>query len=246
MIKHYGVEMEASAPFGLSRRTFELARAEESSSNGTKRVDMQEEMLGLLQSIEFLLPATAHKMIVIIGSKEGEGTSTIAREFARVTSSLAGKSVLLLDADRTNPSHHLFFKIPSGHGWLEAIKHGSAVDRALYQVGSSSLFISPCSSSTFTASEILSSNSADAFWNEVRHRFDFVIVDSAPLIKAPDSLAILPKADGALLVVGAESTERTLAENAKGRIEKVGGKIIGVIFNKERQYIPQFIGKCLQ
>lgn len=246
MTKYHGVEMEAPAPFGLSRGTFELARAQESSSNGAKRVDMQEEMLGLLQSIESLLPATAHKMLVIIGSKEGEGTSTIAREFARVTSSLAGKSVLLLDADRTNPSLHLFFKIPSGHGWLEAIKNGSAFDRALYRVGDSSLFISPCTSTVSDASEILSSDSAEAFWDEVRHRFDFVIVDSAPLTKAPDSLAILPKANGALLVVGADSTERSLAENAKERIERIGGNIIGVIFNKERQYIPQFIGKCLQ
>lgn len=245
MMKHYAAGLESSTASRPSRETLKLARADDHSSRSIQSVDMQEEMLGLFQTVESLLPGNAHKIIVIIGSKAGEGTSTIAREFAKAISTLAKKSVLLLDADRSNPSHHCFFQIPSDHGWLEAIKGGSDFDRALYRIGDIDLFVSPCSSAIPNVPEILSSNSAEDFWNEVRHRFDFVIVDSAPLTEAHDSLAILPRADGVLLVVGAEDTERSLAENTKERIRKVKGNIIGVIFNKERQCIPPFIRKCL-
>jgi protein-tyrosine kinase len=207
---------------------------------------LEMEMLTLFQAIHALLPKCPRKIIQFIGSLEGEGTSTIAREFARVSAFEVGQSVLLLDADRTQPTQHHYFALAEGNGWLEAIKNCRGIDGALYKIEDSKLFVSPSSNSTTFSPDIFNSASSDGFWKILKDRFDLIIVDSAPLTRSPDGLAIAPKADGVVLVIEAERTRGAVAENVKERISQVGGNILGLVFNKRRFYIPESIYKRLR
>lgn len=207
---------------------------------------MDEEMLSLHQGIESLLPRSPRKIIQFIGSIEGEGTSSIAREFARVSASAIGKSVLLLDANRVRPSHHRFFPVRLDTDWLDAMRTGRRIGGALYQIDDSDITDSPSSSTTTCGSDIFISASIDSFWNILRHRFDLIVIDSNPLTQSPDGLAIAPKVDGVVLVVEAERTRWTVVDSVKNRINKVGGNLLGIVLNKRRYYIPQSIYKRLR
>ncbi|MGA7878754.1 MAG: hypothetical protein WCA08_24050 [Desulfoferrobacter sp.] len=79
----------------------------------------------------------------------------------------------------------------------------------------------------------------------MRNRFSFIIIDSPPLADSPDGLAFAPHADGVILVLEAERTRSSVAESLKARISQVGGRIVGIVFNKRRYYIPPFIYKRL-
>jgi protein-tyrosine kinase len=62
---------------------------------------------------------------------------------------------------------------------------------------------------------------------------------------SPDGIAIARRVDGVVLVLEAEKTRGPVAENLKERIQKNGGNLLGIIFNKRRHYIPEFLYKRL-
>jgi protein-tyrosine kinase len=218
----------------------------ESSSLESDSLHIEEEMLNLYQSIESLLPQRPRKIILFIGSQEGEGTSTIAREFARAAAFKIGKSVLLLDAHGVQPSNHHFFPVKLDTGWLESVKSRRGIGGALYQVQGSGFLASRSSDGGPSRSDVFLSASIDSFWNILKHRFDLIVIDSPPLTQSPEGLAIAPKVDGVVIVVEAERTRWTVAESVKKRLSKMGANILGIVFNKRRYYIPQAIYERLR
>ncbi len=210
----------------------------------TEGVGMDNEMLSLYKIVDTLLPQ-GKKIIQFIGTREGEGTSTIIREFARVAANLIGQSVLLLDADRHHPSQNRFFDIEKGLSWVDALKSDLPPGgNELHQIGRSKLFFSPSSNSSASTPEIFDSRFARMCEN-LKKDFDLVLIDSSPLTLSPDGLAIASKVDGVILVVEAEKTRWQTVKKVRDNIARVGGNILGVALNKRRYYIPQFIYKYL-
>ena len=206
---------------------------------------VMEEGIRVYQNLATLLRDATKKVILFIGSREGEGTSTVVREFARVSARKFDKKVLLLDADQYHPSQHLFFDIQPEWGWQEVLRDQQPIDKALYQIGDTRLSISPSSQYSASNPENLNSLLIDIFWKKLRQRFDLILVDSPPATTSPDGLAMCSKVDGIILVVEAEKTRWPVAENTKNRILNSGGKILGIVLNKRRYYIPDWIYKNL-
>ena len=76
-----------------------------------KEVEMGEEMLSLYKVIDTLLPDMKNRVIQFIGSSPGEGTSTVVREFARISAERIGHKVLLIDADRYEGTQSKFYSV---------------------------------------------------------------------------------------------------------------------------------------
>jgi protein-tyrosine kinase len=203
-----------------------------------------EKELRVYQGLATLFPDSTRKIIQFIGSREGEGTSTVAREFARVSALKFGRSVLLLDADYYHPTQHIFFNIQREFGWQDVMGDNGAIDKALYQVGDTRLFLCPNSPNSGASSQI-SSLQMDIFLKKLRERFELIVVDSQPATTSSDGLSISSKVDGVVLVVEAEKTRWPVAETAKERIQRNGGNILGVVLNKRRYYIPEWIYRRL-
>jgi Mrp family chromosome partitioning ATPase len=85
----------------------------------------------------------------------------------------------------------------------------------------------------------------EAFLGKLTERFDLVLIDSPPATLYPDGLSIVNKVDGVVLVVAAEDTRWPVAESVKDQITRSGGRLLGMVFNKRRFYIPEFIYKRL-
>ena len=203
-----------------------------------------ENEIRVYQNLAALVPDPTRKIIQFIGSRKGEGTSTVVREFARVSALKFGKSVLLLDAEYYHPTQHLFFNIQPEFGWQDVVGDRGAIDKALYQVGDTRLFLCPRSQNSTTSSQI-SSLQMDIFLKKLRERFDLVLIDSQPATTSTDSLSISSKVDGVVFIVEAEKTRWPVAETTKERIQRSGGKILGVVLNRRRNHIPDWIYKRL-
>jgi protein-tyrosine kinase len=209
-----------------------------------EQVEMGEEMLSLYQVIDTRLPDMKNRVLQFIGSRPGEGTSTVVREFARIAAERIGQKVLLVDADRYAGTQSKFYSVESQLSW-QAIDEHAEVGAVIHRVGESSLFVSPSSNSGAPTPSLFNSPRFDGFWASVKLDFDLVLIDSSPLALSPDALAIATKMDGVILVVEAEKTKWQTARHVREQIERVGGNILGVVFNKRRYYIPQSIYKYL-
>jgi len=212
---------------------------------GHEEVEMSQEMLGLYKVIDSMLPDMSNRVLQFLGSRSGEGTSTVIREFARIAAERIGRSVLLMDADRYHGTQSRFYSVASQCSWIDVLQESGEVGRAVYRVNNSDLYVSPACNSSVPTPELFNSPRFEGFWANLKLKFDLILIDSPPLTVSPDALALASKVDGVVLVVEAEKTKWRTARYVREQIERVGGNILGIVFNKRRYYIPESIYKYL-
>jgi Mrp family chromosome partitioning ATPase len=199
-----------------------------SSSALFSRVSMGEEMVALRQRIDVLFPDHPNRAIEFIGSREGEGTSTVVDEFARVSATRFGQRVLLLELD------------PRGR---EERRHGLGSNGTV--AGAGRLDIAPLPQEFLAASTAGGSPGPAATWRRLRAAYDLILVDAPPATTSPQGLAVSRQVDGVVLVLAAEDTRRPVAERVKQSIERSGGRVLGIVFNKRQYHIPPCIYRRL-
>jgi Mrp family chromosome partitioning ATPase len=155
------------------------------------------------------------------------------------------KSVLLIDLDRSRPDLHVYGRLKSETNVNEVVSTGDSIEEATYQVEESPLHVMPLFQRTMITPRSLDSVKNSGFWEPLKAKFDLIIVDSPPATMFPDGPAIVSQVDGVILVVEAEKTRWQVALRVKEKIVKSGGTILGVVFNKRRYYIPQFVYRHL-
>jgi capsular exopolysaccharide synthesis family protein len=192
-----------------------------------------------------MLPDMSNRVLQFLGSRSGEGTSTVIREFARIAAERIGRSVLLMDADRYHGTQSRFYSVASQCSWIDVLQESGEVGRAVYRVNNSDLYVSPACNSSVPTPELFNSPRFEGFWANLKLKFDLILIDSPPLTVSPDALALASKVDGVVLVVEAEKTKWRTARYVREQIERVGGNILGIVFNKRRYYIPESIYKYL-
>jgi Mrp family chromosome partitioning ATPase len=204
---------------------------------------LDKEMVLLYQHIDSLLHDSPRKVVQFIAAREGEGTSTVVREFARTSAMMLGKSVFLLDADKPNlPSEVFADGPPEGRDGNDPATPGT-VEKAISRVDRSgaSVCLIP-QGSTFLRKHFYSPQIED-FWENLRRQFELVLIDSPSFAASPDGIAISRRVDGVVLVLEAEKTRWPVAENLIEQIRKNDGNILGIVFNKRRFHIPEFLYK---
>jgi protein-tyrosine kinase len=240
-VEKEAVEKQVETPAGQPSDALLTAAPAVPFVSVEQELSMEREMTALYQSINSLLSGVDHKVIQFISSRQGEGTSTIIRELAKVATTLMGRSVLLLDIDRTHIKSRDFFGCSTPPQLDEVVKGTLPVDQAICRVEDTTLFVSPLFQHSVLTPQKLGSQSADQLWDQLRQRFEYILIDSPPISTSSDGLAIVRKADGVIFVVEAERTRWTVAMAAKEKIVSHGGNILGMVFNKRRFYVPDFI-----
>jgi len=170
------------------------------------------------------------KTIVVTSPAPQEGktfvTINLAGSFAQTE-----KRVLLVDCDLRKPRVHRVFdakKEPGlinylvGEKTLEQVTHKSELEN-LYYITSGIIPPNPA--------EMLSSDHMDNFLATVREMYDYVIIDSPPIIAVTDAEILAKKVDGAILVVSSEITEMQMLERANQLIKHDNTTLIGTVLN---------------
>jgi Mrp family chromosome partitioning ATPase len=215
------------------------------SARPNLEVDVEEEMVTLYQTITASLPDIEKRVVLFIGSRSNEGTSTVSKQLAKVCSLRMGKSVLLIDLDRSRPHLNVFKNAKPECSLEEVVNSGEPLEKALCQVEESGLYVMPLFQQCMLSPRTLDAAKSKDFWESLREKFDLIIIDAPPATLFPDGLAMVGLVDGVVLVVEAEQTRWQVALNVKEKIQKHGGNILGIVFNKREYYIPEFIYKRL-
>jgi protein-tyrosine kinase len=103
------------------------------------------------------------------------------------------------------------------------------------------LFVLTCGHLVTSPVEVFESELIDQLLSQLKERFDFIIFDAAPIVQFPDAVALAPKVDSIILVAQSESTSIEDARRAKLSLEQAGGRILGVVLNRQRDYTPAFL-----
>jgi len=205
----------------------------------------ESDLLALAQNIAARLPNPDQNVIQFIGSRIGEGTSTLIREFALTAAKHSNKPVLLVEADFYQPSQNQAFAIESKPPLEQVLQEGKALDGVISQVEESNLFLASLSSKIQRSLTDRSFFGSTDMWKTAREQFSLILIDSSPATVTTDSLAICETVNGVVLVLEAEKTRSAVVQEVKRQILMREGNLLGIVFTKRKFHIPKFIYKWL-
>ena len=171
------------------------------------------------------------RSLLITSPLSGEGRSTVAYNTA-VAFALAGKRVLLLDADMRKPRMHDLFSCTSQPGLSDILKGTAKLEDSIRQHDSvASLFLIPAGSGTRGPAELLCSNQFDQLLNILTQKYDLVISDSPPILLVTEARVLSEKFDATLAVIRAGKTTRTVLASLSTVLELSGSRAVGLVLN---------------
>lgn len=190
-------------------------------------------------------PDKSIKTILFAGTTHGDGSSTTAINFATTLAENCTKKVLLVDMNLRTPSLHEAYKIERSLGLSDLLTNGNGKTAQIKRVGPGELYVLPCGGNNSGPVSLFESSRFDKFLENMRRQFDYVILDAPPMPRFSESRVVCPKVDGVIIVLGSGKTRREVAVRAKKALEEAGGKVLGVVLNRRKFYIPNWIYKRL-
>ncbi len=206
---------------------------------------MEREMVQLQQRLTGLLPDPQQNILQFISCRNNEGVSTIAREFGRVLVERLGKKVLLVDGDSEKLTQHHSLGITPKLSLHQIMHHGGNLDQVVTPVMHSRLFLAQLYGDRHERIQHDGVNGKGDIWVHIRKQFDMIVIDSTPLDTSDEGLEWCAAADGVVMVVEAEKTRAQVISHLKGQVAHCGGNLIGLVFNKQRYYIPNWVYRRL-
>ena len=174
---------------------------------------------------------TKPKTIIVASSVPEEGKSTVALYLA-ATLARANSRVLLIDADLRRATLHTFFGTASSPGLAEILNEEIPFAEAIVPTGLENLALLPAGEANRNPGELVLSQVWPGFLAEAKPQFDYILVDTPPVLATDDAASLAPKVDGVLFVVRGSFTSARMARGALDALRQRHVHVLGLIFNR--------------
>lgn len=183
-------------------------------------------------NVQFVLPESTDKVVLVTSAVAAEGKSYIA---ANVASSLAlmGKRVALVELNLRKPSLGEMFGIIASKGMSDYLSNGEVSLHDIVSTTADGLDVYVAGTVPPNPSELLQGSRAAQLMEQLREQYDYVVVDSASLTTASDTFSLTNQADATVVVLRANSTKQAYVKwinrlMAEGKLSNVGFVLNGV------------------
>ena len=189
----------------------------------------------------------ATRLIAITSTQPLEGKTTTAVNIA-LALAIGGARVLLIDADMRRPSLHKAMRLPNDRGLAELLGGKARMREVVQRCGDPNLLVIPAGRTPPNPSELLASDRMRAFLHQLTTGpFDWVIIDTPPVLAVTDAVVLAPLVHSVSFVVGAEMTRWRLAERAietlqAGHPRSIAAILNRVDFDRNRYYYSRYYG----
>jgi Mrp family chromosome partitioning ATPase len=202
--------------------------------------------LGILRnSIEAKIEKKSGRVLMFASAMHDEGATTLAIAYARLLALHRDQRILLVELNARTPAvaHRL------GLSGADGVTHYFGQDRAL-----SALVQRPAGENfdvvhvgipDATQIQINLERAFPHLVEEAMKSYDTVIVDAPPIVVCPETPPLAPFVDGVVLVVHCGRTKRETVDRSIKQIQQFQGRVLGVVLNRKRYYIPRFIYRRL-
>jgi Mrp family chromosome partitioning ATPase len=231
-------------------------------------VNLTAEMAQLWASLGPSSPGRG-RVVQFVAANRGEGTSSVAREFARVAAGRASRPVWLVDLDLTSGGQHeavasepeVFGMLgrpaaasPDGSAFFAVQPPARASDGrvipdghyvCVQRAGRSRLWVTRLRREMLRPGQGVSLVPSGEYWNALRRHAELVVVDAPSADRAQSALTTAPYVDFTVLVVSAEGKDTRAPAALRDAIEQAGGRCAGLVFNRAQIAPPKFLKRIL-
>ena len=196
-----------------------------------------EQYQNLRLKIERLRQTRDLRVIAITSPGASDGKTVTSINLAGALARGASSRVLLIDADLRRPEVANQLRIKDdGLGFADLVgacakAEAFPLQQAIRPLESYNVDVIPAGTVAGPIHEIFRSPRLPQFLSEVRDRYDYVILDTPPLVPVVDSALLSRVVDGVLVVVAANKTPRKLLEEALNELD--ANKVLGIVFNND-------------
>ena len=190
-------------------------------------------------------PGEDIKIILFSGTAHGDGCSTSAINFASTLAQNCRAKVLLMEANLRTPSLHEVFHVEPEQGLSDLLANGTQPASCIKKVRPENLYVVTCGTNHSGPVSLFESDRFGEFLKAMREKFDYIILDGPPVPSFSESRVICTKVDGVVLVVHSGKTREQVALRAKNQLEEAGGKVLGMVLNRRKHYIPKWVYRRL-
>jgi len=194
--------------------------------------DFGESFRSLRTSLLSKYPDEGTKIIIVTSAQPLEGKTTTAANIAMALA-YGGARVLLVDADMRRPGLHRPLRLTNERGLSQVLTGQARVRDVIQRTVDPNLLAITAGRTPPNPSELLSSERMKTLLANLTHGpFNWIIVDTPPVLAVTDAVILAPMVTGVTFVVGAEMTRRRLAERAIETVMQSRPRYAGVVLNK--------------
>jgi len=171
------------------------------------------------------------QVIMVTSAVASEGKTTVSTNMG-ITLARLGPT-LVIEADTRRPRMRSFMKKNQKGGVFEYVAGKSSLkDSVVIDPEVKNLYTMPVKMKPAKPIEFLSSKRFKEALAVLRKKFKFIIIDTPPILPVSDAIVLAPIVDGAILVIGAESTKHAMAKDALSRLEQVNAPVLGAVLSR--------------
>jgi capsular exopolysaccharide synthesis family protein len=201
----------------------------------------------LRTSLNFSSRPEPTRCVMVTSAQPLDGKTTTATNLA-LALAIGGARVLLIDADMRRSGVHRMLNMENGTGLSHVLTGQTQMADALAVLEDPKMWVMPAGQSPPNPSELLGSDQMRSLLDEAKDgRFDWVILDSPPVLPVTDAVVLSPLVSGIVFVVGSETTRRPQAARALEILTSGGSRLLGAVLNRvdlkrNRYYYRRYYG----
>src|SRR5881628_3749953 len=184
----------------------------------------------LRTAVLFTARGAPPKVIVVTSAVAAEGKTVGSLNLATALAE-AGSRVLLLEADLRHPRCHRTLGVDDARGLSSVLLGQEELESVIHSLEAPRLSFIPAGSLPANPADLLSSPRLREALARLRSQYDFVIIDTPPVLPVTDAVVLAREADAVVLVVKGHGTPSALVREARDRLLMAGAPLLGVVVN---------------
>ncbi len=180
------------------------------------------------------------QVVMVTSATQGEGKTSLTSQLA-TSMATAGMRTLIVDCDLRNPSIQKLFELPLGPGVSEVLRQETDVSDAVQATAVPNLWVitaGQCSNATIAA--LAQGHPMETLFNRLRGQFDFIIVDSCPVLPVADALLIGQHVDGVVFSIMQDISQLPKVITATEKLNQLNIPLVGAVVNGIKQDVYSY------
>ncbi|MEO6593773.1 MAG: CpsD/CapB family tyrosine-protein kinase [Planctomycetota bacterium] len=198
-----------------------------------------EQIRALRNRLVAMNPDGEPKTLVVSSAVRGEGKTVAALNLAMSFAELERQQVVLVDADLRRSSCERYLNLNPEPGLVDVLLGRASVEKVLRPAGFRQLMLLGSGSPVANPAEVLSTSRLDELFHRLKERFQYVVIDTPPVLPSTDAGVLASRADGTLMVVRLEHSLKKQTREAVRVVQDMGGNVLGCFVTELRGKDPE-------
>ena len=211
--------VSAESPFDKTAISIHLPRSRPAEAFRAVRTALCYSALGV-----------SHRVLSVTSPAAGDGKSTLALNLA-ISLAQSGKRTILVEADLRRPKVHKLTGVSNAVGLVDVLRGDSELSDAVQATSLPEFYVLPCGKRPKDPAELLARPQFEQLLQVMREQYDYVIVDTPPVLAVTDPCGVAARVDGVIVCMRLSRHTRDLGRRTIEQLRDVGATLVGIVVN---------------